>query len=117
MACDWEELERCPEYRGLVRSRRRLILPAIVLALCAYFGFLVAARAAPNALGTRLFGGFNLGFALIVGLFVLVWLCTFGYARIAARLWDGQADRVIERAGLDRPRPAAGPTDPAEVSR
>jgi uncharacterized membrane protein (DUF485 family) len=48
----------------------------------------VLAQTAPNLLGTRVHKGINLGYVLMVGLFVLVWVLVFGYARIANGRWD-----------------------------
>ena len=48
---DWEAAERSPEFRELVRTRRRFVVPATIFFLAWYFGFIVLAGYAEDFMG------------------------------------------------------------------
>jgi uncharacterized membrane protein (DUF485 family) len=96
---DWGAIQRLPEYGELTRARRRLVIPAAVVYLAGYFGFLVLAGTAPAALGRSIHGGLNLGFVLMAGVFVLVWAVAFVYVRVCNSRLDRRAEAVSKKAG------------------
>lgn len=106
----WTAVQRLPGYRALIRRRRRLVVPLSVIYLAGYFGFLVLAGTAPAALGRRAHDGLTVGFLLMGGVFVLVWLVALVYVRVSNGRLDGQADEVTVEA---RKVLAAGGPGPA----
>lgn len=106
----WSAVQRSAEYRELRATQRRFLVPASVVYLVVYFGFLVLALNAPSLFGLRLYGGLNLGFVLLTAMFVLVWVGVLVHNSIARRHWDPRIARVraeAESAGThtasDRP--------------
>lgn len=98
---DWDRIEAQPEYRELRAMQRGFTIPATACYLIAYFGFLLLAALAPGFLGTSILGSINLGFVLIVGLFVLVWALVRSYIKVARERWDPQAERIASQASDD----------------
>jgi uncharacterized membrane protein (DUF485 family) len=95
---DWAAIAGLPEYRALTRARRRLVVPAAIVYLAGYFGFLVLAGTAPAALGHSVHDGLTVGFVLMGGVFVLVWVVAFIYVRVSNGRLDARADQVTEEA-------------------
>lgn len=96
---DWNAIQGLPEYRELTRARRRLVVPAAVVYLAGYFGFLLLAGSAPAALGRDVHGGLTVGFILMAGVFVLVWVVALVYVKVSNGPLDRQADVVNAKAG------------------
>ncbi len=94
----WTAVQRLPGYRALIRTRRRLVVPLAVIYLAGYFGFLILAGTAPAALGHSAHDGLTVGFVLMGGVFVLVWLVALVYVRVSNGRLDRQADEVAEEA-------------------
>lgn len=106
----WSAVRHSAEYRELRAAQRRFLVPASVVYLAVYFGFLVLALAAPSLFRQPLHGGLNLGFVLLTAMFVLVWVGVLVHNSIARRYWDPRIERVRSQAqptgaptGQDRP--------------
>lgn len=106
----WSAVEHSAEYRELRTSQRRFLVPASVVYLVVYFGFLVLALGAPSLFQQPLHGGLNIGFVLLTGMFVLVWVAVLVHNSIARRYWDpriakvrAQAQPPSTHAASDRP--------------
>ena len=112
---DWRALRASAEYQDLRRSQRRFLIPASVIYLAVYFGFLLLSLSAPSLFRQQLHGGLNVGFVLMSAMFVLVWLGVLVHNRIARRSWDPRIERVRARAG--QPREGDGPGAPAAATR
>ena len=50
-AIDWAAAAQTPEFKELVRRRRRFVVPATIFFLAWYFGFIVLAGYAPGLHG------------------------------------------------------------------
>jgi uncharacterized membrane protein (DUF485 family) len=94
----WTAIRRLPGYRALIRTRRRLVVPLAVVYLAGYFGFLILAGTAPAMLGHSVHDGLTVGFVLMGGVFVLVWLVALVYVRVSNARLDRQAEEVAEEA-------------------
>jgi uncharacterized membrane protein (DUF485 family) len=94
---DWEAIERSPEFRALVASRRRFTLQwgGGSAGLCA--AFVLLAYLAPDLFGDAL------GWVVGVGLIVLTWTVSFAYLRKSDRVWSPMEERIAasrrERTG------------------
>jgi uncharacterized membrane protein (DUF485 family) len=112
---DWDAIERMPEYRELEAAKRRHVIPATVGYLAAYFGFLILAGVAPGFMGTGIYRGITLGWALLAGLFALVWTLVFRFGRTARRDWDPRSAEVarLADAALRDDTPRTGPRQAA----
>jgi uncharacterized membrane protein (DUF485 family) len=85
---DWEAIERSPEFRSLVASRRRFALAwgGGVVGVCA--AFVVLAYLAPDLFGEAL------GWIVGVGLIVATWIVSFAYLRKSDREWSPMEQRI-----------------------
>ena len=96
---DWSAAARTPEFRELVRRRRRFVVPATIFFLCWYFGFIVLAGYAPDFMGREfLTDGLTVGYALALSQFVMTWGLAWLYLRKARRVFDPLAERAARRA-------------------
>jgi uncharacterized membrane protein (DUF485 family) len=89
---DWEAIERSPDFRALVASRRRFVLRwgGAGVGLCA--AFVVVAYLAPDVLGEAL------GWVVGVGLIVITWAVSFAYLRKSDTEWAAMEERVVASA-------------------
>jgi uncharacterized membrane protein (DUF485 family) len=85
---EWEAIERSPEFRALVASRRRFVMVwgGGVSAVCA--AFVVVAYLAPDVFGEAL------GWVVGVGLIVATWIVSFAYLRKSDREWSPMEQRI-----------------------
>ena len=95
---DWIAAERSPEFRDLIRRRRRFVLPATIFFLSWYFGFVILAGYAEDFMGESVYEGLTVGYLLALSQFVMVWTLTWLYLRKADREFDPLARRAAERA-------------------
>jgi uncharacterized membrane protein (DUF485 family) len=86
---DWEAIERSPDFRALVSSRRRFVMlwGGGAVALCA--AFVLVSYLAPDVLGEAF------GWVVGVGLIVLTWIVSFAYLRRSDRDWAPMEERVV----------------------
>ena len=89
---EWEAIERSPEFRALVSSRRRFVVIAGGGTVGACVAYVVIAYLTPDLLGTA--GGWILG----VGLIVLTWVVSFMYLRKSDREWGPAEERIVAGA-------------------
>jgi uncharacterized membrane protein (DUF485 family) len=108
---DWERIERLPEFRELVARRRRFVLPATAFFLVWYFGFIVLAGYAEDFMGTSIYEGFTVGYALALTQFVMVGVLGLSYLRYSERQLDPLRVRIADEAGRVADTEAAAPAD------
>jgi uncharacterized membrane protein (DUF485 family) len=113
---DWIAAERSPEFRELIRKRRRFVLPATIFFLTWYFGFIILAGYAEDFMGESIYEGFTVGYLLALSQFIMVWTLGWLYLRKADRDFDPLARKAAETAvEAGRRRADAGPADREEV--
>jgi len=96
---DWERIERLPEFRELVARRRRFVVPATAFFLIWYFGFIVLAGYAEDFMGTSIYEGFTVGYALALTQFVMVGSLGLCYLKYSERHLDPLRVRIADEAG------------------
>jgi uncharacterized membrane protein (DUF485 family) len=74
---DWEELERSPEFRELVATRRRFVVPALVVFVVWFGGFLVLTAYARGFMARQPIGSISWACLLALSLIVMTWLITW----------------------------------------
>src|SRR3954470_13488894 len=115
---DWKAAARSPEFRKLVSTRRRFVVPATIFFLTWYLGLVLLAGYAKDFMGREfLTDGLTVGWALALSQFVMVWGFVWAYLRRADRVFDPLAEKAAKRAlqssgGATADR--AGPTPAAE---
>jgi uncharacterized membrane protein (DUF485 family) len=95
---DWTGIARSPEFRELVRSRRRFLVPAVAFFSAYFVAFLCLLAWAPDTMAEHVAGSVSLALVLgtsviLVG-FVMAWL----YSRKSAE-WSELSKRVTVAAG------------------
>lgn len=95
---DWEAAERSPEFRELIRRRRRFVVPATVFFMLWYFGFIVLAGYAPDFMGESVYEGLTVGYVFALSQFVMVWVLAAWYLRRADRVFDPLAEKAASKA-------------------
>jgi uncharacterized membrane protein (DUF485 family) len=94
---EWEAIERSPEFRALVASRRRFVMlwGGGAAGLCV--AYVLVAYLAPGVLGEAA------GWIAGVGLIALTWAVSFAYLRKSDREWSPMEQRIAasvrERTG------------------
>jgi uncharacterized membrane protein (DUF485 family) len=105
---DWVAAESTPEFRELVATKRRFVLPATVFFLAWFFGFILLAGYAPDFMGNEfLVDGLTVGYVLALSQFVMVWGLGWLYLRTADRKFDPLAEKAAQRA-IEISGPATG---------
>jgi len=121
---DWDAVEQSPEFKELVASRRRFVLPATIFFLAWYIGFILLAGYAPDFMGESVYEGLTVGYCLALTQFVMVFTLGYMYLRRADKVYDPLAAKVVQKAtaGGAVPQPSpdgasgpTGPTDPEDV--
>jgi uncharacterized membrane protein (DUF485 family) len=114
---DWIAAERSPEFRELIRKRRRFVLPATIFFLTWYFGFIILAGYAEDFMGESIYEGFTVGYLLALTQFIMVWTLGWLYLRKADREFDPLARKAAETAveAGRRGRAHAAPADREEL--
>src|SRR5215211_7082578 len=92
---DWDRVADEPEFKGLLASKRRFIVPATVFFVVYYFALPVLVGYAPRLMDTRVLG-VNLAYLFALSQFFMAWAVAALYVR-AAGGWDETARRIIER--------------------
>ena len=105
---DWDGIERSPEFRELVATRRRLIYPLLVVTLVGvsvYTALLLTA--ADGFLSDPVIGRFTWGLLLIVLMTVLIFVLAYIYSRVSITKLDPLVERA-RRAALSHGEAPAG---------
>ncbi|MFL6256277.1 MAG: DUF485 domain-containing protein [Pyrinomonadaceae bacterium] len=97
---DWDSVAAQEEFKGLLASKRRFIVPATVFFIVYYFALPVLVGYAPALMDTRVLG-VNVAYLFALSQFFMAWAVAALYVR-AAGGWDKTAHRIIERLGASR---------------
>ena len=97
---DWDRVAAEPEFRQLLASKRRFIVPATIFFVVYYFALPVLVGYAPRLMETRVLG-LNLAYLFALSQFFMAWGVAAAYVR-AAGGWDETARRIIERLGASK---------------
>jgi len=98
---DWDRVAAEEEFKGLLASKRRFIVPATIFFVVYYFALPVLVGYAPRLMERRVFGVVNLAYLFALSQFFMAWAVAALYVRAAGR-WDETARRIIERLRAGR---------------
>jgi uncharacterized membrane protein (DUF485 family) len=99
-SADWDGVAATAEFKGLLASKRRFIVPATAFFVVYYFALPVLVGYAPRLMDTRVLG-VNLAYLFALSQFFMAWAVAALYVR-AAGGWDETARRIIERLSNDK---------------
>src|SRR6266542_5790314 len=96
---DWDVVSSNPEFKALMRAKKRFIIPATIAFVVYYFALPILVGYAPEFMATPVVGPVNIAYLFALSQFFVAWLIAFLYVRAAAR-FDAQGRSVLEH--LDR---------------
>ena len=96
---DWDVVAANPEFRALMRAKKRFIVPATIFFIVYYFALPILVGYAPEFMSTPVVGPVNVAYLFALSQFFVAWFIAFLYVRAAAR-FDEQGRAVLEH--LDR---------------
>ena len=115
---DWDGIERSPEYRELVATRKRLINPLLVLtvvALSVYTALLLTAG--DGFLNDAVIGRFTWSLLLIVLMTILIFVMAYVYSHVSIRKLDPLVERARQAALSHGEAPADSYSSVSERNR
>jgi len=92
---DWDVVAANPEFKALMRAKKRFILPATIFFVAYYFALPILVGYAPDFMATPVLGPVNIAYLFALSQFFVAWLIAFLYVRAAAR-FDEQGRAVLE---------------------
>ena len=92
----WERLARSPQFKALLRAKKRFIIPATIFFIVYYFALPVLVGYAPDLMRTKVLGPLNIAYLFALSQFFMAWLLAWAYVRAAAR-FDRQAEAVLRQ--------------------
>jgi uncharacterized membrane protein (DUF485 family) len=96
---DWIAAERSPEFKELVSTRNRFVVPCTIFFLTWYLGFILLSAQATDFMGKEfLTDGVTVGYALALTQFIMVWALAWAYIRKAERDFDPLARAAAAKA-------------------
>lgn len=113
---DWKSVERSPQFRELISTRRRFVLPATIFFLSWYIGFILLAGYAPDFMARSVYEGLTVGYCLALTQFVMVFALGLMYLRRSERTYDPLSDAVVAQALAQSREPASAPPPTPEVT-
>ena len=98
---DWQGIERSPEFRDLIKRRRRFVIPATIFFLAYYMAFIIVAGYAPDFMGESVYQGLTVGYCYALTQFLMVFVLGIWYLRKAENEFDPLADAVAAAGVAD----------------
>ena len=93
---DWDRVAAMPEFRKLLASKRKFIIPATVFFIAYYFALPVLVGYAPGLMDQKVLGVVNLAYLFALSQFFMAWIIAALYVR-AAMKWDVMVRAIIAR--------------------
>jgi uncharacterized membrane protein (DUF485 family) len=91
-ASQWDALASDPEFRALLRARRRFVVPATLFFVAFYLALPILAGFAPRLMSRPVIGPLTLAYCFALAEFVVAWIL-LGLYLWRARGFDLQAAR------------------------
>ncbi len=92
---DWAGVVREAPFRELLSLKARFVVSVTAVALTFYLGVNVLAGFAPGFMSQRAVGPLNVGYVLILALYLMTWAIALVYVRVANRTFDPKAADAI----------------------
>jgi uncharacterized membrane protein (DUF485 family) len=91
---DWEQIAATDDFKTLVATKRKFIVPAVIFFIVYYFALPVLVGYAPKLMETKIFGVVNLAYLFALSQFFMAWILAAIYVKKAGR-FDALAQRII----------------------
>jgi uncharacterized membrane protein (DUF485 family) len=93
----WPAIADSKDFKELVRSKTRVVIPATLFFLVYYFALPVLVGYAPKLMERKIVGNVNLAYVFALSQFFVAWGIAAFYLRAASR-FDSMAKKIIEKA-------------------
>lgn len=93
---DWQAIASDTDFKKLLVSKIRFILPATIFFMVYYFSFLVMVSWFPDLMATEVIGHINIAYLFALSQFFMVWILAFLYVAAAAG-WDRQVASLLAK--------------------
>lgn len=93
---DWDRVAAMDEFKALLASKRRFIIPATLFFIIYYFALPVSVGYAPEFMDRKVFGYVNIAYVFALSQFFVAWAIAALYVRVATK-WDAIALAIITR--------------------
>jgi uncharacterized membrane protein (DUF485 family) len=94
---EWKRITEMPEFKNMLKAKRRFILPATLFFVVYYFALPVLVGYAPELMSTKVLGVVNIAYLFALSQFFMAWAIAALYLRAASR-FDKMERRIIETA-------------------
>lgn len=91
---DWEQIAATDDFKTLVATKRKFIVPAVIFFIVYYFALPILVGYAPELMKTKIFGVVNLAYLFALSQFFMAWILAAIYVKKAGR-FDALAERII----------------------
>lgn len=92
----WRAVADEPEFRALLRSRRRFVIPATIFFIAYYFALPISVGLAPEAMSRPVLGPLTIAYCFAFSQFFMTWTLLALYL-YRARRFDAEAARLRQR--------------------
>lgn len=76
---EWDALATSPEFRGLIRARRRFVIPATIFFVAYYLALPVLLGFAPELMRRPVLGPLSLAYCFALSQFAMAWILLLLY--------------------------------------
>ena len=95
---DWEAINATPEFRALLKAKRRFIIPATVFFVVYYFALPYLVGYHTELMQRKVWGEMNWAYLFALSQFFMAWALAAIYVVVAAG-WDRKAKALLEKVG------------------
>jgi uncharacterized membrane protein (DUF485 family) len=92
----WDALAAEPEFRSLVATRRRFVIPATIFFVSYYLALPISVGFAPQLMSRPVIGPLTLAYCFALSQFAMAWILLAAYL-MRARAFDLRAARIRHR--------------------
>ncbi len=93
---DWDRVAAMAEFKELVASKRKFIIPATLFFIVYYFALPVLVGYAPQWMAKKVWGVLNIAYLFALSQFFMAWILAGLYVRAANR-FDAMARNILSR--------------------
>ncbi len=93
---EWERIAASDDFKMLIVTKRKFILPAVIFFIVYYFALPVLVGYAPKLMETRIFGVVNLAYLFALSQFFMAWILAAVYVKKAGN-FDALAQKIINK--------------------
>jgi uncharacterized membrane protein (DUF485 family) len=98
---DWARIAHTAEFKNLLASKRRFIIPATIFFIVYYFTLPVLVGYAPALMARKVVGPINIAYLFALSQFFVAWIIAGLYVRAAGR-HDQMIREILDRAAATR---------------